>query len=166
MHTINLLIGNANVRVTNLIYSLVSSVCGHHISLDCARVARVDDFLAEAIARDFDLIIMNPENLETGSDLFRGCISLREAEGAIRSIKTLRPSPIIAVAASPENELALSEAGADLVLGLPFNCEDLKSAVSRLLIMPEEQAEVAVAGPTTATNGFLRSWQRLTASLW
>jgi len=163
MHNINLLIANSNNRVTNLIYSLVRAVGGENASVHCCTATRVDDFLAQAVRDNFDLIIINPEDLCAALERRRRNICINQAADAIRSIKTLKAAPIICVAVSPENELLLSEAGADLVLGLPFNCEDLKSAVGRLLIVPDEQVE-ATAVKQSFASSCLRGWERLTES--
>ncbi len=163
MHTISLLIANSNLRVTNMIEALVRAVCSRQTSLHSCRTPSVDEFLAEAVRQDFDLLIVNPENLSRSSQSVRPLISFREAGNAILSIKTLRSAPIIAVAVSPEHELSLSEAGADLVLGLPFNCDDLKSAVARLIIVPESQSSVNAIRPSFA-SGFMRGLERLTHS--
>ena len=123
---------------------------------------RVDDLLTQAVRQDFDLIILNPEDLGSVPDRRRLTITIRQAVDAIRSIKTLRRAPILCVSVSPENELLFSEAGADLVLGLPFNCEDLKSAVSRFLVVPTTSyVEVAPARASLAA-AFMRGLGKLT----
>jgi hypothetical protein len=163
MHTINLLIANSNFRVTNMIEALVRGVCTRETSLHSSRVSGVDEFLTLAVRDELDLIIVNPENLSRTAQSVRPLVSVREAENAIRSIKTLRSAPIIAVAVSPEHELALSEAGADLVLGLPFNCGDLKSAIARLIILPESQSSSTVVRPSFV-SAFFRGVEQLTRS--
>src|SRR5256714_4713197 len=152
MHTIKLLTGNSNPQVSNLIFSLVRSVCDHDVSVDCTQAMRVDEFLTQAVRQDFDLIIISPEDLSAAPDRRQLTITIRQAIDAIRSIKALRRAPILCVGVSPENELLFSEAGADLVLGLPFNCEDLKSAVSRFVVVPAiSYEEVPPARATLAT---------------
>ena len=127
---------------------------------------RVDDLLTQAVRQDFDLIILNPEDLGSVPDRRRLTITIRQAVDAIRSIKTLRRAPILCVSVSPENELLFSEAGADLVLGLPFNCEDLKSAVTRFVTVPASQPEPVVeATRPSFGSALLRSWEKLTSSL-
>src|SRR5258705_10538360 len=104
MHTINVLIGNSNPRVTNLIYSLVRSVCGDSMSVDCARATRVDEVLTQAVRSNFDLIIINPEDLCAAPERRRTTITIRQPVDAIPSIKTWRAAPVICVAESPEND--------------------------------------------------------------
>lgn len=164
MHTINVLIGNSNPRVTNLIYSLVRSVCGDSISVDCTRAMRVDEVLTQAIRNNFDIIIINPEDLCAAPERRRSIITIRQAVDAIRSIKTLRSAPVICVAVSPENELLFSEAGANQVLGLPFNCEELKEAVSRFLVFPEPELEARQTRQGFG-SAFMRGLEKFAASL-
>ena len=64
---------------------------------------------------------------------------LGEGVRAIRSIKSKRPAPVIAIVALEERaryEPLLLEAGADCVLELPFEGDELRSAVGRLLQLP------------------------------
>ena len=102
MHNINLLIANSNNRVTNLIYSLVRAVGGENASVHCCTAARVDDFLAQAVRDNFDLIIINPEDLCAALERRRTNICINQAADAIRSIKTLKAAPIICVAVNAE----------------------------------------------------------------
>jgi CheY-like chemotaxis protein len=164
MHTINVLIGNSNPRVTNLIFSLVRSVCGDSVGVDCTRAMRVDEVLAQAVRNNFDLIIVNPEDLCAAPERRRSTITIRQAIDAIRSIKTLRSAPVICVAVSPENELLLSQAGANQVLGLPFNCEELKEAVGRFVVFPEPELEARQTRQSFA-SAFLRGWEKFAAAL-
>ena len=163
MRTIHVLIGNSNLRVTNMIELLVRSVCDRQTCLDSTRAPHVEDFLAQAVRKQFDLIVFNPENLARSAERPRSFLTIRETENAIRSIKTLRSAPIVAVCVSPENEFHLSEAGADLVLGLPFNCDDFKSAVSRLILVPESATTENAIRPSFA-SGLRRGLEILTES--
>jgi hypothetical protein len=164
MHTFNVLIGNSNPRVTNLIYSLVRSVCGDSVSVDCSHATRVDEMLAQAVRNNFDLIILSPEDLCAAPERRRSTITIRQAGDAIRSIKTLRSAPVICVAVSPENDLFFSEAGANQVLGLPFNCDEFKETISRFIIFPEPAVEARQTRQSFA-SAFLRGWEKFAASL-
>src|SRR4051812_17011789 len=132
METFDLLLANSDRRVSNLIESLVRDVCRGDAIVNCTRVMRVDETLGEALDTKFDLIIINPENLAAAPGRPSAFASTTEATSTLRGIKSFRTAPIIAVAVSAQHEMLFSQAGADLVLGLPFNCEDLKSAVRRL----------------------------------
>jgi len=162
MHTLNLLLANSDRRVANLIESLVRDVCGDRSILHCTRTVRVDELTEEGCREPFDLIILSPEHLAPGPERPAARISMREAVTAIRTIKNFRTVPIIATAVSGNNELALCEAGADLVLGLPFSCEELKSGVRRFAPIPEE-APAIQESPLAA--GWRRTLQRLAGTM-
>jgi DNA-binding response OmpR family regulator len=70
--------------------------------------------------------------------------------------------PIIAVAVSPERDLALTAAGADCVLGLPFHPEELKAAVELRVNLPAARPEHSAA-ENSFTTVLMRGFQRLTA---
>jgi len=162
MRTLNLLLANSDRRVTNLIESLVRDVCGDHSVLHCTRTVRLDELTEQGSRQPFDLIILSPEHLAPGPDRPTSRISLREAVTAIRTIKNFRTVPIIAAGVSGKNEMALSEAGADLVLGLPFSCEELKAGVRRfspILSEPQPVRESPLA------LGWKRTLQRLAGSM-
>jgi CheY-like chemotaxis protein len=162
MHMLNLLLANSDRQVANLIESLVRDVCGDRSVLHCTRTVRVDELTEEGCRGSFDLIILGPEHLAPGPDRPAARISMREAVTAIRTIKNFRTVPMIATAVSGQNELALSEAGADLVLGLPFSCEQLKAGVRRLAPIPQEPP-VLRESPLAA--GWKRTLQRLAGSM-
>jgi DNA-binding response OmpR family regulator len=66
---------------------------------------------------------------------------LGEGIRGIRAIKSKHPAPVIAIVALEERaryEPLLLEAGADCVLELPFEGEELSSAVGRLLQLPAQ----------------------------
>jgi hypothetical protein len=161
MHTLNLLLANSDRRVANLIETLVRDVCGDRSILHCTRTQRVDELTDHGSREPFDLIILSPEHLAPGPDRPAARISMREAITAIRTIKNFHTVPIIATAVSARNELALSEAGADLVLGLPFSCEQFKDAVRRFAPIPQE---TAVIQPPPLPVGWKRTLQRLAGS--
>ena len=162
MHTLNLLLANSDYRVGNLIESLVRDVCGDRAILNCTRTFRVDE-LSEAGSREkFDLTVLSPEHLVPGPDRLHTRISIREAVTVIRTLKNFHKVPIIATAVSGKNQLALEEAGADLVLGLPFSCEQFKDGVRRFAPLP---TEVAVTPETQLSLGWKRTLQRLAGQM-
>jgi len=162
MYTLNLLLANSDRRVANLIESLVRDVCGERAILHCTRTVRVDELTEEGCREAFDLILLSPEHLAPGPDRPTARISMREAVTAIRTIKNFRTVPIIATAVSGQNVLALSEAGADLVLGLPFSCEELKAGVRRFARFPEE---MPVMRESPLAAGWKRTLQRLAGTM-
>jgi CheY-like chemotaxis protein len=139
MKTYNILIGNCEELLNRFIEALFREVCDGQASVKCARTARVGDFVRQGCDTEFDLIIQVPHNLfpELSAPTPIGYIG--EGIRAIRSIKSKRPVPVIAIVALEERvryEPLLLEAGADCVLELPFAGDELTAAVGRLLKLP------------------------------
>jgi hypothetical protein len=139
MKTRHILIGNCEELLSDFIEALFREASGAQGALHFTRTARVGDFLRDGCDRDFDLIIQVPHNLfpEVSAPTPIGLIG--ESIRAIRAIKAKRSAPLIAILAVEERaryEPLLLEAGADCVLELPFEGEDLRAAVRRLLQVP------------------------------
>jgi len=139
MKTHNILIGNCEELLNDFIEALFHEVCDGQASVQCTRTARVADFVRKGCDTEFDLIIQVPHNLfpELSAPTPMGLIG--EGTRAIRTIKSKRPAPVIAIVALEERaryEPLLLEAGADCVLELPFEGDELTSAVGRLLKLP------------------------------
>jgi CheY-like chemotaxis protein len=139
MKTYHILIGNCEGLLNEFIEALFHEVCRGKAAVQCTRTARVGDFVERACETDFDLIIQVPHNLfpEVSAPTPMGLLG--EAIRAIRTIKSERPAPVIAIVALEERaryEPLLLEAGADCVLELPFAGDQLRSAVGRLLKLP------------------------------
>jgi hypothetical protein len=88
---------------------------------------------------EFDLVVQVPHNLlpEVSAPTPIGFIA--EAIRAIQTVKSKHPLPVITIVAPAERskyEPLLLEAGADCVLELPFDGDQLSSAVGRLLQFP------------------------------
>ena len=162
MHTLNLLLANSDRNVGNLIETLVRDVCSDHSILHCIRAFRADELTEQGCREKFDLIVFSPEHLAPGPDRANARISIREAITVIRTLKNFQKVPIIATAVSGKNELALSEAGADLVLGLPFSCDEFKEGVRRFAPLP---VEAPVVQATPLGVGWKRTLQRLAGNL-
>jgi hypothetical protein len=167
MATVNLLIGNSEPRVSNLIEALVRDVCGQKAQLECTRAPRADDLIILGCQREFDLIILIPDNLQPDPALPYPLDPAAAAARAIVNIRNQSAAPIIAAAVFAQYESILLEAGADRVLELPFNCAALKDTVRDILQLPEVVEPVPVA-TTPVDRSFastlLRGWQRLTAA--
>src|SRR5437762_6483757 len=120
MKTLNLLIGNSDRRICNLIEVMVLDLCYNRASVNAARAARIDELAHKACREDFDLMIFAPENLLPAPGLEPCPQRILEAICQIRKVRSARKMPIIAFGASPEVEFSLTNAGADCVLGFPF----------------------------------------------
>jgi CheY-like chemotaxis protein len=139
MKTYNILIGNCEELLNNFIEALFQEVCRGKADVRFTKSARVGDFVQRACNNTFDLIIQVPHNLFPELTAPTPMGLLGEGVRAIRTIKSKRPVPVIAIVALEERaryEPLLLEAGADCVLELPFEGEELTSAVGRLLQVP------------------------------
>jgi DNA-binding response OmpR family regulator len=162
MKTLNLLIGNSDRRICNLIEVMVLDVCYNRASVKTTRANRIDELAHKACREEFDLMIVAPDSLLPAPGLPTSPQRVIDAIRQIREVRSPRKMPILAVAVSPEREFPLTNAGADCVLGLPFHPEELKAAVELRVNLPAARPE-----HSTAHNSFaavlLRGLQRLTA---
>jgi hypothetical protein len=162
MNTVHLLLACAERRLSNPVEAAIRDACYEHAIVACTRTARVDDFFRLGCKDGFDLIVVTPENqLPMPSQKTTSDGLVEESLNAIRTIKSQRFTPIIAVAVAPEYEGLLAEAGADSVLIRPFDSEGFKLEVRRLLGLCERIVEPAVSRRSFGET-LLRSWQRLT----
>ena len=166
LKTVNLLLGNSEGRVSNLIEALVRDVCDNRAVVHCTRATGLDEFNRQVSEEKFDLVILIPEKLLPTPNCrnCRGCYA--GAADAIRAIKGQGPTPTLAVAVPPQHQAVLSEAGADCVLDLPFKCEQVKSSVRQLLHLAlssveEPAAEDPSEAPQPQGRGFLSWFQGL-----
>jgi len=106
-------------------------------------------------------VIFAPDNLLAAPRQNRASRSVPNAVRQIRAVRTHQETPMIAISVSPEQELALTDAGTDCVLGLPFRFEELKAAIRLYLGLPTQTEETPAQRGSLA--GFLlRGLQRLT----
>ena len=139
MKTYHILIGNCEELLNDFIEVLFQEVCRGKAAVKFTKTARVGDFVQRACDTDFDLIIQVPHNLFPALTAPTPMALLGEGIRAVRTIKSKRPVPVIAIVALEERaryEPLLLEAGADCVLELPFEGDQLSSAVGRLLKLP------------------------------
>ena len=139
MKTYHILIGNCEELLSDFIGALFEEVCEGQAVVRCTRTARVADFVQHGCDREFDLVIQVPHNLfpEVSAPTPIGLIG--ESIRALRAIKAQRSAPVIAIVALGERaryEPLLLEAGADCVLELPLEGDELRAAVGRLLRLP------------------------------
>ena len=162
MKTLNLLLGNSDRRICNLIEVMVLDVCYNRASVKTTRAARIDELAHKACREEFDFMIVAPASLLPAPGLEPCPQRVIEAIRQIRKVRTPRRMPIIAIAVSPEGEFPLTNAGADCVLGLPFHPEELKAAVELRLNLPAARPEHSKTDNSFATL-LTRGFQRLTA---
>jgi DNA-binding response OmpR family regulator len=162
MKTLNLLIGNSDRSVCNMIEVMVLDVCYNRASVNTTRATRIDELAHKACREEFDLMIVAPDNLLPAPGLEPCPQRIIEAIDQIRRVRTPRKMPIIAFAVSPEREYPITTAGADCVLGLPFHPEELKAAVELRLNLPAARPEHSIADDSFSA-ALVRGFQRLTA---
>src|SRR6266496_1403840 len=138
MKTINLLLGNSDRRINNLLEVAVRDVCYDLAVVECFRTVRLDDLTQRGCCEEHDLIFIAPEHLFAGPVRKKSRDPIEEAVRAIRAIKEHRSVPIIGVAVPAEHELRVLMAGADNVFGVLFNDEALKAEVRRVLQLAEQ----------------------------
>lgn len=162
MKTLNLLIGNSDRSICNLVEVMVLDLCYNRASVNTTRAARIDELAHKACREEFDLMIFAPENLLPAPGLEPCPERTLEAIRQIRKVRIPRRMPIVAFSVSPEREYHLAEAGVDCVLGLPFHPEELKAAVELRLNLPAAHPEHSAAGDSFGA-ALMRGLHRLTA---
>jgi DNA-binding response OmpR family regulator len=163
MKTLNLLIGNSDRSICNLIEVMVLDVCYNRATVKTTRATRIDQLAHKACREDFDLMIMAPDGLHPAPGLEPCPQRIIEAVHQIRKVRSSRKMPIIAFSVSPEREFSLTNAGIDCVLCLPFHPEELKAAVELRLNLPAARPEHATRTDNSLGNLIVRGFQRLTA---
>ncbi len=162
MKAFYLLLAGADRRNGNLIEVLVRDVCFNHAVVQCTRTGRVDDFVRLGRDRDYDLLIMAPDHLLPAPGQRAGAACFEEALRGLRTIRGQRSVPIVAVNALAEQHELLLEAGADGVLGVPINYDQLKLEVQRVLRIQERApAEAAASGKWSLLGMLLRGLERI-----
>lgn len=139
LKTYHILLGNGEEVLNDFIETLFQEVCEGRAAVQCTRTPRVGEFVRVGCEGEPDLIIQLPHYLAPELTAPTPMGYLGEGLRAIRTIKSRRSAPIIAIVAFNERgryEPLLLEAGADCVLELPFEGEQLASAVGRLLRLP------------------------------
>lgn len=140
MKTYDILLGNSEEILNDFIEALFREVYAGKAVVECTRAARTGDLVRQASDSEFDLVVLVPHNLlpEVSAPTPMGFVA--EAIRSIHSIKYNNPVPVVAIVAPDERskyEPLLLEAGADCVLELPFDGDQLTSAVVRLLQFPD-----------------------------
>ena len=144
---------------------MVLDLCYNRASVRTTRAVRIDELAHKACREEFDIMIFAPENLLPPPGLDLCPQRIIEAIDQIRKVRPLHKMPIIGFAVSPEQEFALSDAGVDCILGVPFHPEELKAAVELRLSLPAARPEHAATTDNSLGGLIVRGFQRLT-TLW
>lgn len=133
MKTVKLLLGSGEGRLSKVIETLVRQACRETAVLHTTRAGKVGEFIRLGSKEKFDLAIVVPDHMRV--DLSpQGSLGPRaETARAISTVKAQRVVPVLAFTVGGQYDAALLEAGADCVLGIPFKCDEVKSAFQRLV---------------------------------
>ena len=137
MKRVNLLIGNSDRRINNIIEAAVRDVCYNLALVECFRTSRIDQFLRLASHPGFDLVFIAPNALIPEPSRKIASLSTQEVLNVIQKIKNQRIVPVFAVAVPPGLQAAVLEAGADKAFGLAWDGDSLKSEVCQVLRLPD-----------------------------
>jgi len=163
MKSLNLLIGNSDRSVCNMIEVMVLDLCYNRATVKTTRAVRLDELAHKACREEFDFMIFAPDNLLPAPGLEPCPQRTIEAIHQIRKVRVPCKMPIIAFSASPERDYPLTVAGVDCVLGLPFHPEELKAAVELRLNLPAAHPEHVATTDNSLGAMLMRGFQRLTA---
>jgi hypothetical protein len=155
MNTVNLLLGNSDRRINNLLEIAVRDVCYNLAVVNCYQTSRVDELLRLGSSRRFGLIFIAPQHLKPEPSRRPQVVSMGEVLQTIRILRARCTTPMIAVAVTEEEELGLLEAGAENTFPLFFNVDLLKAEVRRVLRFPELKPD-----QTESEGGLIESFLR------
>ena len=142
MKKVNLLLGNGEELVNDLIEATVQEVCMGRAQVTCIRTSRMEDFIHKGCDPAFDLVILIPNNLESDASQDGNLGAAGKGVRAIEAIRVHCSTPVIALPVFEERkaeEPLILGAGADRVLELPFDRNELKAAVSGCLKLPDRR---------------------------
>ena len=158
MNTVHVLIANSDRRLNNLIEVAVRDVCYEHYLVECGITNRLDELLHRGSVSEFGLIFITPDHIVSGPTKRAPRVTIEKAAEAIRTIKGLRPVPIIAVGVRSPDEIPLLEAGADNVFGILFDRDEFRAEIRRVLNLNERvQEEEPAPSRWSFGLGFLRN---------
>jgi len=133
MKTVKLLLGSSEGRFNKVLETLVRDAFRDAAVLHTTRAEKVSDFINLGSGASFDLAIIIPDHLRTELNPNGSPGPAAEAARAISALKAQRPIPILAFSIGAQYEPALTEAGAEYVLDIPFRCDEVKTVVRRLV---------------------------------
>ncbi|HEV2211190.1 MAG TPA: hypothetical protein VG167_20695 [Verrucomicrobiae bacterium] len=160
MRKVNLLLGNAERRTSNLLEAAVLDVCYDQAAVECVRTSRLEQFQRLGCSGAFDLIIVAAENLENEPGRRTPWVELSDVAEVLHRIKSGCGTPLLVLANSPENEMVLLETGADAVFSRPLVIDNVKAEVRRLLDLKEIIEEAVAPNRLGFWGGLVRGLQR------
>jgi hypothetical protein len=161
METFNVLSGCSERRINNHIEIALREVCYEQALVQCHFTHRLDAWLSEASTKSFHLLVLAPEHMIRGIGGKTETVTIPEACEAVRTIKNLRPSPILAVTSRTKSESLLLEAGVERVFPPIFNEGILRDELRRVLnLSPAKTFSHPSAETFSFATFIVRSLQR------
>lgn len=160
MKTIHLLLASSDRRSANLIQAAVLDACYDRAAVETIRTSRLDELASLGCFDRIDLIVVAPGKLQPSPKAQDPVVTSPQVAQAIHSLKRFSARPVLAVDVREQDEYVFREAGADAVLGFPFDGEALKATVHKVMGLSGEASPGPEAKPSLA-GLFLRGFQRL-----
>jgi hypothetical protein len=158
MENIKLLLAHADRRISNQIEVAVLDVCYDRAAVRSTRTARLDEFAHQGGRWDFDIIIVGADHLFRDRTQ-QTWATPDDVATAISDIRVRSSSPMVAYVGSEESGDSLLQAGADCVLHIPFESDQLKAELRSLLDLNEFVASEPVSR-WSGLGSFLRGLQQ------
>lgn len=136
-----ILLGNCEPLLNDYVEALFKELCYGRTVLQCIRASWLEEFERQACRIKFDLVMLIPNNLRQEGNQSASLSRSHDALRVLRAIKHRASTPVLAIMLADErahDEPLLKAAGADALLGLPFDAEGFKSTVRRLLHFPRK----------------------------
>jgi hypothetical protein len=161
METINVLLGCSERRINNHIEIALRDVCYGEALVNCQFIHRLDSWITEASAQHFHLLILAPEHVIRGIGGKIEKVACQEAAEAIRNLRQLRATPVLAFTAREKSERLLLEAGVERVFPTIFNEGVLRDELRRVLnLSPADLPSSTRVETCTLATLLIRSLQR------
>jgi DNA-binding response OmpR family regulator len=157
MKTLNVLLGCSERRVSNPIEVLLHDICFNYAAVNCITAARIDEFMHKGSMQNLDLIVAVVDHLLPVPG--RRFTQLEEVLSTLQTIRSRVTTPILVVG-NLNDEVRFMEAGAEAVIGFPFQAERLRETVRQILRIPEP-VQPAEANPTSSGNFWWKRLQKL-----
>src|SRR5262245_30966387 len=97
MNTVNVLLGNSDRRINNLLEVAVRDVCYNLAVIECYQTSRIDELLRVGSTGRFGLIFIAPQHLKPEPSRRPQVVSMGEVLRGIQTLRNQCTTPIIAV---------------------------------------------------------------------
>jgi CheY-like chemotaxis protein len=132
MKTIQLLLAYADRLSANRIETAVLDVCYDRAVVQSTRTSNLEELAHQGSLRDFDLIVISADELFADRKQ-QAWASAPDIAAVVEAIRAQQNTPIIALTALPQTSQLLLDSGADSILPLPLNPDQIKAELRHLL---------------------------------